>query len=410
MLNKIKTLFSVCIFLLGTTVFLLAAGSYMENADGTYDVKMIMQDNPNLDNKLTIGKQVFSGSVDINRNSYLIGENNYIYTPIIYNPMSTESDPSRIMYNANTSLYTSDSGDEQRYEMKKPYVKTSERLLPGFSAMAKSMVKQKTLGIFDVYPGTANIINNSDIKISFKVNAAKDSNGTYTKPYMDLTGLTVKITEEYEGNASSITSNVAYFVFDKNKDELVPTGNNSMNNRWAAHTFHGLSDGQAVGFNLIYESQTMDAGAMISLQIEVPFVGAESKQTFYAQYITEGVPFLERVVSNNSESGWKDGPTAVPLNGGLYGWTAAGGSDINGDGFPDLVVGDPYYKYSNMTSDAMRGGRVYVYFGGPDKVLDVTKDLPSPDITIENDFAIGNAARSRDREFGFKVKLADINN
>jgi hypothetical protein len=56
----------------------------------------------------------------------------------------------------------------------------------------------------------------------------------------------------------------------------------------------------------------------------------------------------------------------------------------------------------------MRTGRVYIYFGGPDKILSA-KNLPTPDIYIENPAASSNA-KPRDREFGFKVKLADINN
>ncbi|MDR2431909.1 MAG: integrin alpha, partial [Candidatus Margulisbacteria bacterium] len=409
MLNKIKTLLGVCFLMLGTTAFLSAAGSYLETLYGPYDIQTPSQ-NDNITNKLTVGKQVFSGSVDEGISNTL-----FIDTPTIYNNMSTDSFETFITYNTsgtNKGKYgRGTSGtDEQRYEMKKPNRSNSEKLLPGFPAVPKSQAKKKTLGIFDVYPGTANIINNENLKVSFKVYAVKDSSEKFVQPYMDLSRVTVSITVK-KNDGSRVTINTETFIVKNatTNPELEKTESfgSDGNSEWTTYITTGHNDGQAYGFNFIYKDTKIDAGSIVRVVIDAPFAEKNSAEHLDYEVLMEGVPFLERVVSNNTESGKKDDNNAT-LNAQLYGWTAAGGGDINGDGFPDLVVGDPYYKYSNNNIDGMRTGRVYIYFGGPDKILSAEK-LPTPDIYIENPAASSNA-KPRDREFGFKVKLADINN
>jgi hypothetical protein len=74
----------------------------------------------------------------------------------------------------------------------------------------------------------------------------------------------------------------------------------------------------------------------------------------------------------------------LSLEGGpreLFGCAVCGGADVNADGYPDIVVGDPWYS----------AGRAYVYFGGP--LLD-----PVEDLVLEgegwNDHFGGNVAMS----------------
>jgi len=46
--------------------------------------------------------------------------------------------------------------------------------------------------------------------------------------------------------------------------------------------------------------------------------------------------------------------------GALFGWSAAGAGDVNGDGYTDIIIGAPYYDNGKVDE-----GRVYVYFGSP---------------------------------------------
>src|SRR5262249_19086146 len=61
-------------------------------------------------------------------------------------------------------------------------------------------------------------------------------------------------------------------------------------------------------------------------------------------------------------------------DGDQFGNSVASAGDFNGDGRPDIVVGGYNHGYSNT-----RGGRAYVYFGGPG--LDATPDrvIESPE-------------------------------
>ncbi len=54
-----------------------------------------------------------------------------------------------------------------------------------------------------------------------------------------------------------------------------------------------------------------------------------------------------------------------------FGWSVAGAGDVNGDGYPDVIVGAPY---SNAGGSA--AGRAYIYFGGA-----VVDSLPALTIT-----------------------------
>jgi hypothetical protein len=77
----------------------------------------------------------------------------------------------------------------------------------------------------------------------------------------------------------------------------------------------------------------------------------------------------------------------LSLEGGpreLFGCSVAGGEDVNGDGYPDIVVGDPWYS----------AGRAYVYFGGPQ--LD-----PVEDLVLEGE--------SWNDHFGGNVRMGDLN-
>jgi FG-GAP-like repeat/FlgD Ig-like domain/FG-GAP repeat len=53
--------------------------------------------------------------------------------------------------------------------------------------------------------------------------------------------------------------------------------------------------------------------------------------------------------------------TPLPENQYFYGQSIAGGGDVNGDGYDDILVGDPQYDDESMP---LKEGRVYIYFGG----------------------------------------------
>lgn len=56
--------------------------------------------------------------------------------------------------------------------------------------------------------------------------------------------------------------------------------------------------------------------------------------------------------------------------GDQFGYSAAIGSDINGDGFADVIVGAPY-----ADDTAMDNGRVYIYYGDPPSSMNITPDI-----------------------------------
>ncbi|MEL6614949.1 MAG: FG-GAP-like repeat-containing protein, partial [Bacteroidota bacterium] len=75
----------------------------------------------------------------------------------------------------------------------------------------------------------------------------------------------------------------------------------------------------------------------------------------------------------------------------FFSWSLSGGKDVNGDGYPDLVVG--------ARNDAIAGdldaGRVYVYFGGPSMDTE-------PDLILDG--------KTHQEQFGYSVALVDDTN
>jgi len=71
-----------------------------------------------------------------------------------------------------------------------------------------------------------------------------------------------------------------------------------------------------------------------------------------------------------------------------FGAAVAGGRDVNGDGYPDIVVGAP----ESDGAAGIRAGRVYVYFGGPgaDAVPDVVLEGFAPDQTLGASLSLGD--------------------
>ncbi|MDI6767766.1 MAG: T9SS type A sorting domain-containing protein [Bacteroidota bacterium] len=51
--------------------------------------------------------------------------------------------------------------------------------------------------------------------------------------------------------------------------------------------------------------------------------------------------------------------------GSQFGRSVAGGKDINGDAFPDIIISAPDYCFGGCMYGIVNSGKVYVYFGGP---------------------------------------------
>jgi hypothetical protein len=56
-----------------------------------------------------------------------------------------------------------------------------------------------------------------------------------------------------------------------------------------------------------------------------------------------------------------------------FGRSIAGRGDVNGDGYPDIVIGAPYWWIGGKPYGVRNAGRIYVYFGGP--TMDTIPDL-----------------------------------
>ncbi|HEY6573250.1 MAG TPA: integrin alpha, partial [Candidatus Eisenbacteria bacterium] len=71
-----------------------------------------------------------------------------------------------------------------------------------------------------------------------------------------------------------------------------------------------------------------------------------------------------------------------------FGAAVAGGADVSGDGYPDLLVGAPQSEGVN----GIRAGKVYVYYGGPgaDATADVVLEGPASDGTLGTSISLGD--------------------
>jgi len=75
--------------------------------------------------------------------------------------------------------------------------------------------------------------------------------------------------------------------------------------------------------------------------------------------------------------------TIVGAAGFRLGASVAGAGDVNNDGFDDVIVGVPEF---NLTSG--KGGRAYVFFGGPGTTMDDVPDVILEPAPVNSDFGI----------------------
>lgn len=236
--------------------------------------------------------------------------------------------------------------------------------------------------IFDVYPGTSNIVEQGNAYISFK----------YTPSL--VTGMTINV----------VVSSNTYVYTVQNQ---IPAGT-------GIYSISRVDLGDGINAILL-NGVSINSGTSVRVSIYGDrLYGGQELITF--NFLVAGAPFLGKTVSGNT--------SPISINAGLslepqlYGWSAAGNADINGDGINDTVVSDPYFRYSASSYDTDRTGIVYVYFGRIDRVDPITKGM-APDMVLQNNVA-GQTLYKADestyeqqalacREFGYLVKLADIN-
>ncbi|MDR2431245.1 MAG: FG-GAP-like repeat-containing protein, partial [Candidatus Margulisbacteria bacterium] len=413
MLINVKKYFLFAVFIAVSLTMLRAAGTYIQVKYNYYDVLPAKQPDSTTGN-LQISKHIFSSTMATGNVAGLIGNTGApkmkLLYPSVINYMSTDSSSQYIVYDAENTTYKANHYELQEVN----YRIDGHRLLPGYPATNLNKTSEAMLGlVYDLYPGRANVINTENVYIAFKVYAKQNTAGEFEKPFLDFGRLTVEISVDNMGytNTRNYFSHygVSRDASDASGFKLVPTTNtgseSSHDNIWSSRIAPSLNEGQSYGVTFFPESDVaLLAGAKVTVRITVPYAELDGlAESLDFTFMIEGMPFIQKIVSNNTEIGIDNVDNMLESQ--LYGWTADGGQDINGDGYPDLVIGDPYFRYTS-TNLEKKTGRVYVYFGGPDKILN---DRISPDIIIDNPTTASESA-GNDREFGYKVKLADINN
>ncbi|GBR76273.1 putative integrin alpha [Candidatus Termititenax persephonae] len=389
-----------------------AAGTYLESTAQEYDIASPKQDSTKNDNALSLRKQIFSGTVPQRPGSFDSADmdadpaqKNKIYYPTFMDYLSSDSHTDYIQYE-NSKYTRGDKVLSVNSRARDPMYQlmeiggTGEKLLPGFAATisGESGAHNAILNsgdIYDLYPGNVSLPSDENLNIRFKVMAMRDGNN-WKFPYVSLgDGFSVVI-------ATGTTENITYTVNSNLK--LVP---NKISSYWNHLDLIETNNGLAYGFSFYNSGTTISVGTVVTVKIEGKYVDSTKVASKTFRFQVEGVPFLTNLVSENAAPNDTNNEKFDSGNKNqLYGWSAAGGGDINGDGFPDLVVTDPYYLYDTSGTKAT-SGRAYVYFGGPDKILDNTKKLPTPDIIIENPSQ--NSTSIVSKEFAYKAKLGDIN-
>ena len=104
--------------------------------------------------------------------------------------------------------------------------------------------------------------------------------------------------------------------------------------------------------------------------------------------ITAGRAYLYYGGQEPLDAAMVDVEFAGPGGYDAFGAAVAGGADVSGDGYPDILVGAPQAEGVN----GIRAGRVYVYYGGPgaDAVADVVLEGPAPDGTLGTSISLGD--------------------
>lgn len=104
--------------------------------------------------------------------------------------------------------------------------------------------------------------------------------------------------------------------------------------------------------------------------------------------ITSGRAYLYYGGQELLDAAMVDVEFAGPGGYDAFGAAVAGGVDVSGDGYPDLLVGAPQADGEN----GIRAGRVYVYYGGPgaDAEADVLLEGPAPDGTLGTSISLGD--------------------
>lgn len=211
---------------------------------------------------------------------------------------------------------------------------------------------------------------------------------------------------DHTGAGSTILGQVVASAGDVNGDgyaDLMVSGSQYDS---VAHTtiprvvvFHGSANGIMPG-NL----EVADAASRYNSQLTIAAAGDVNGDGFADIII--GVPDYPEgnnvnagraLILNGAPAGLSDHPDVVFNSPGLsdagFGQSIQYAGDINGDGFSDVVIGDPYFHETTIPGNYQ--GRAYVYYG-------TVTGLPAvPDLVLTNDEPV--------RRFGWNVSGGDIN-